>query len=250
MSDFGLTPKGFKRKQYSDIIEEMELRARELFGENINLSERSFLGLLIRLFAWFLSIVWQLAEKVYYAAYPDTAEGASLDYLGPYAGIRRRDAQRATGKILITGTPGYTVQAGFLVSTSQDVFFETTEDVTLDTNGKATAPIRAVEPGASGNVPAGAITEIVTPDPRVESVINPERTAGGRERETDAEFRARYFLSAEGRGAATLLAIRSALLQVDGVRAADVVENYRMTPDEAGRPPLLGSSALASRASR
>lgn len=237
MADFGLTPKGFRRKQYADIVSEMELRARELFGENINLSERSFLGLLIRLVAWFHAVGWMLAEKVYFSAYPDTAEGVSLDRLGPYAGIRRRQAQHATGIIEITGTPNHTVPAGFLVSTANEVFFETMEAVTLDQDGKGAAPIRAIETGPSGNVEAGAITEIVNPDPQIESVINLERTAGGRDKETDAEFRARFDISAEGRGSATLLSLRSALLAVGGVRAATVVENYTMETDDGGRPP-------------
>lgn len=237
MADFGLTPQGFRRKQYGDIVGDMELRARELFGENINLSERSFLGLLIRLIAWLHAVGWMLAEKVYFSAYPDTAEGVSLDRLGPYAGIRRRQAQHATGEIIITGTPDYTVNAGFLVSTQNEIFFETTADVTLDSNGEAVAPIRAIDTGVRGNVEAGAITEIVNPDPQIESVTNPERTIGGRARETDTEFRARFDISAEGRGAATLLSLRSALLAVDGVRAATVVENYTMDVDPDGRPP-------------
>src|SRR5690606_37484564 len=123
--------------------------------------------------------------------------------LGPYAGIRRRQAQHATGTIEITGTPNYTVPAGFLVSTANEVFFETTEAVTLDQDGKGTAPIRAVETGPSGNVPEGAITEIVTPDPDVSSVTNPERTTGGRDKETDTEFRARFNISAEEIGRAS-----------------------------------------------
>src|SRR5690606_33108430 len=187
--------------------------------------------------AWLHAVGWMLAEKVYFSAYPDTGEGMRLDRLGPYAGIRRRQAQHATGESLITGTPEYTVQAGYLVSTANEVFFETVEAVTLDQDGKGTAPIRAIETGPSGNVPAGSITEIVTPDPDVSSVTNPERTTGGRDKETDTEIRDRFDISAEGRGASTLLALRSALLAVDGVRAATVVENYTMDVDPDGRPP-------------
>ena len=52
MTDFGLTKHGFRPTRYSAIISEMESRARELFGNDINLSESSPLGMLVRLNSW------------------------------------------------------------------------------------------------------------------------------------------------------------------------------------------------------
>jgi uncharacterized phage protein gp47/JayE len=232
-----LDAKGFKRPTYDEIFAEMQAEAKAKFGENVNTSERSFLGILLRLFAWFLSKVWQTTENTYYSAYVNTAEGVQLDRLGPYVGITRKLETWATGTIQLTGTPGHTEPAGFRVETPAGVVFETVEDITLDGSGVGTGEIRALEPGTIGNVAAGSITVITNPNANITSVTNPEPTSGGQNKETDQEFRERFMQSTAGGGAATIDSIRSALLRTPGVRAAVVIENNTMTTDVAGRPP-------------
>jgi Uncharacterized homolog of phage Mu protein gp47 len=232
-----LDAKGFKRPTYAEIFAEMEAEAKSRFGENVNTSERSFLGILLRIFAWFLSKIWQATENTYYSGYVNTAEGAQLDRLGPYVGITRKLETWATGTIQLTGTPGHTEPAGFRVETLAGVVFETVEDITLDASGVGTGEIRALEPGTVGNVAAGTITVISNPNANITSVTNPTPTSGGQNKETDQEFRERFALSVSGGGAATIDSIRSALLRTPGVRAAVVIENNTMTTDAAGRPP-------------
>ncbi|MEW9702817.1 baseplate J/gp47 family protein [Paenibacillus sp. SI8] len=216
---------GFKRKRFDDLFSEMEMKAKDVFGQNINTSERSVMGILLRLFAWFLAKAWQNSEDVYNSAYVNTAVGANLDRLGPYGGITRIQATQASGMLLITGVAGMTIQAGYRAAAG-NIVFETIEAVTLSNAGTGTTGIRAVIPGRSGNLVMGTITTIVNPLAYVSSVINSTETAGGREKETDKEFRDRFALSSEGRGKATVGSVRSALLSVPGVRAATVVENY------------------------
>lgn len=232
-----LDEKGFKRKRFDDLLSEMEDKAKETLGEQVNTSERSVLGILIRIVAWFLAMLWGHAEKVYYSAYVNTADGSSLDRLGPYVGVSRTLAQAARGTVTLTGTPGHTVNAGFLVSTEADIYFETTERVTLDSSGQGTVAIEAVEVGSSGNIAAGEISVIGNPNPDITSVTNTAETSGGREKQTDPEFRDMFELSVAGGGAATSDAIRGAILRVTGVRAAAVITNRTMDVDEEGRPP-------------
>ena len=236
MPNFGLTGKGLRRKRYIDVLESMESRARELFGENINLSERSPLGLFLRLIAWSIGIVWQVVEDVYNSAFVDTAEGHSLDKVALYIGITRRPATRATGTVKFTGDDNTVIDEGFLLETEDGVQFETTEEVEIEA-GEATAEIRAVEPGTDGNVPASTITEIVNPIEGLDSATNPEETTGGRNKETDAELRERYLDSVAKGGASTIDSIRASLLDIDDVRAALVIENHTMETDGDGRPP-------------
>lgn len=227
MSDFGLTPQGFKRKRYADIVESMEARAKDLFGENINLSPRSPLGLFIKVVAWFIAQTWQLAEKVYFSGFIPSADGVQLDALVVLAGLRRRSAERATGEVEFTGDEGVLVPEGFMVSTEDDVIFETTDLGELEGDpATIILPVRAVEPGSDGNVLAGTITEIVNPTAGIDEVTNPDSTTGGREREEDHELRARYKESVEKPGASTVDSIRATLLQeVEGVIDARVGEN-------------------------
>ena len=231
-----LDENGFKRKTYAVLVEEIEMKAKEVFGD-INLSPRSFLGILIRLFAWFLAIVWQLAEKVYNNSFPSTAEGISLDRAVAFKGLTRNAAEYAYGQIEITGEPGAIVDAGFVVGTKRNVYFETIEDVTLDVvTGKALATIYAQEFGSQGNVTVGEITEILNPTEDVFSVVNPIDTEGGQDRETDTELQKRYAASPINIESSSIDSIESKLLTTPGVRDAVVRENTLII-EKDGLPP-------------
>ncbi|MBP2002562.1 putative phage protein gp47/JayE [Paenibacillus shirakamiensis] len=228
---------GFKRKRYEDVLLDMEDKAKESYGEKINTTERSPLGILLRIFAWFLSKAWNTAEDVYNSGYISTATGANLDRLGPYVGISRIVEQSATGEVTITGKVGHTEAAGFRVGTSAGLYFETVADFVIGASSTVTVKVKAIEPGQSSNAAAGMVTVIANPNPDVTSVTNSHAITGGREKETDPEFRSRYQLSVAGGGAASVDAIRGALLRLDHVRAAAVIENNTMQVDVAGRPP-------------
>ncbi|MFJ5565197.1 baseplate J/gp47 family protein [Lysinibacillus xylanilyticus] len=232
-----LDKNGFKRKSYSDLVDSMSAKAKEKFGADANTSERSVLGIIIRIMAWFFSLLWQDTEDVYHSAYRKTAEGVQLDMLLPYAGITRILADFAYGFIEIKGTPNHFIESGFLASTDNDIFFETLYDLTLDSEGNGTVEIVALDVGAIGNVGANTITEIVNSDADVISVNNLLKTNGGREKETDTEARERADITVEGIGSATTAAIRANLLKISSIRAAKVIENFKDEVDQYGTPP-------------
>ncbi len=228
---------GFKRKSYSDLVDSMSAKAKEKFGADANTTERSVLGIIIRIMAWFFSLLWQDTEDVYHSGYRKTAEGNQLDMLLPYAGISRNLADFAYGQIEIIGTPNHFIESGFLVSTDNDIYFETLYDLTLNDEGKGLVDIVSYEVGAKGNVGANTITQIVNPDANIISVKNSKKTSGGREKETDSEARERADITVEGIGSATTAAIRSNLLKLSSIRAAKVIENYSDVIDQYGTPP-------------
>jgi len=243
MSDFGLTNKGFKRKRFADIIAGMESQAKNLFGPDVNLSAASPLGIFIRLIAWPLATLWSLAEDIYNSAFIDSAEDYNLDKVGKYIGISRLPAQKAFLKIdgtpadvIISGQEGTFIPAGFLISTQDEVTFRTLENATIDGTGRAQPTIEAVEPGTSGNVAANTITVILNPISGVESVTNPDEVTGGRDEETNAEFRERYDKSISKGGSSTAESVEASLLELSGVRDALVEVNETME-DVDGIPP-------------
>ncbi|WP_419882799.1 baseplate J/gp47 family protein [Peribacillus sp. B-H-3] len=223
-----LDENGFNRKTYAMLIEEMNDKAKELFGETINLSPRTFLGILIRLYAWFLTIIWQVMESVYNNSFPGTATGVSLDRAVKFKGLTRNKEGYSYGKIRIRGEPGNTIEAGFIVGTKRNIYFETVQDAVLDELGVSIVDIYASETGSQGNVAAGDITEILYPDPEVVfEVINLEPTSGGRDRETDSELYARYQESPSNSGSSDIESIESTLLETKGVRDAVVYQNTK-----------------------
>ncbi|TQR29383.1 baseplate J/gp47 family protein [Brevibacillus brevis] len=221
-----LDEKGFKRKRFVDLLSELESKAKEVFGEKINTSERSPLGIILRLFAWGLSRLWQQLENVYNSAHVDTAEGNSLGHVGKYIGIKKRAAEKAkTKRFLITGEPGSPIIKGFRAATKSEVFFETLEETVIPATGQVEVPLQAVVAGASGNVPARTITVIVNPQAGITAVTNLEDTTGGREKEEDPEFRDRYNRSLAAGGSSTTESIIATLLALPGVRDCTCEEN-------------------------
>ena len=235
--NWGLTERGFLRPSYADLLDAFEVKAKELFGSTVNLSVRSPLGIFLRIFAWFAGLTWQLAEDVYNSGFIDTAAGVSLARLGAFIGIRVLAAQKATGSITITGDAGATIYAGFIVQARNNQRFVTLEDVTIGSSGTATVPIQAFEAGPDGNVAAGTIDTVVTPLAAAISVTNAAATVGGRNRETDQEFRERYLSSVDKPGGSNTDAIRAQLLEVPGIVTAVVWENETDETDSDGLPP-------------
>ncbi|MDQ0299629.1 hypothetical protein J2S78_002049 [Salibacterium salarium] len=222
---------GFKRKRYADIVASLEDRAREAFGETVNLSPSQFLGILIRVIARVLSIFTQDLEDTYNAAFFETSSGVALDRNARRQSARRMRPLRSTGAIEITGEEDTSIDSGFVVETNQSVRFRTTESVTVPSDGTVKADIEAVERGQQGNVNADDITEIVNPSPGIDSVTNPEATSGGRDRESDEELRERLdrTQSEENR-------LVFNLLDVEGVRDVYLDSNEENTEVD-GIPP-------------
>ena len=237
MSVFGLTIKGFTRKPYTQIIADKEARARDLFGEDIELSERSPLGLYIQSTSWEASRLWDVMESVYFSAFIDDAEGKQLDGLVKYIGLFRKPALRAIGRVVFIGNVGRVIPLGFRVMTENGILFRTTMGATIGADGYIEVDIEAVEPGRTGNVTANRITVMFNPGIGISSVNNPERTSGGTVIETDEELRERYYRSLSRKGKATRAAIEAAILELPTVKDARVLENYSMDVDENGLPP-------------
>lgn len=232
-----LTKEGFKRETYEEIFARTETKAKEQFGEDANTSARSALGILLRVWSWLISLVWQEIENVYYSAYRKTAHGKQLDALMPYSGISRNPATHATGAVVFTGTAGTNVEMGTKITKVDEIVYLTLEDVVIAQDGTARVEIMAEEAGVSGNAEIGTISEILNPMDGLNSVTNIEAITNGSEVESDAELRDRADLAVEGQGSGTTASIRTALLKVESVRAAYVDENYNDATNSYGTPP-------------
>ena len=55
---WGLTSRGFRRPTYTELLDALEYKALELWGAKANLTVRSPLGLVLRLFSWIRNIVF------------------------------------------------------------------------------------------------------------------------------------------------------------------------------------------------
>ena len=118
--EYGLTADGFKRKRLPEIIASLGDRISDKLGIKIQRNANSMFGQLIGVYAYEINSLWQLAENVYNAMYPSTAQGVQLDNAAGLAGIIPIDAEHTTIIATCYGNEGTIVPYGAEISSSAD----------------------------------------------------------------------------------------------------------------------------------
>ena len=126
-----------------------------------------------------------------------------LDGIGALVGTTRLPASGASAVIQITLSAARAketiIPAGTRVSTADDVYFATGDDVIIPA-GETTAQVTAscTQTGEAGNgYEPGEIFQIVDPVAYVASMVNISASEGGADRETDDSLRERIFEAPE-----------------------------------------------------
>lgn len=230
-----LTEKGFKRPTYEDLLDRQVNRVKALFGETMDTSEQSILGKYIRIQVQDLSECYELLEEIYYARFPNSARGQSLDRLCTFAGIVRDPATYSKLKVCFFGTTGTAIPSAFLLS-GEGLTFYVDADAVIGSEGSCEAFVHCTKPGTAGNLPIGTELSPVNPAPGLEWAVCTAIESYGQERESDTALRIRFNQSISGAGSATLNAIRGAISRVPLVDGVTIIEN---DTDETvdGRPP-------------
>lgn len=230
-----LSELGYRRPTYDEILENKEQLARNLFGDDIETSEQTPLGKFIRIGAKDLSKAYEDIEYIYYARFPNTATGVSLDRLCVFAGISRNPATYAEYSLTVNGTAGTEVEEIIVCGENPDIVFHNVAPFAIGEDGTAIITVECETIGTAGN--AITINEIVNPIANIDSVSGSAQTRVAEDVESDYDLRRRFEQAIDGTGGSSLKAIRVSVLQVPTVKSVSVVENATDTEDSAGRPP-------------
>lgn len=141
----------------------------------------------------------EMGTVVVAAAHPLYAFGRYLDAHAEVQQLARQAAEQAEGLALFTGPQGTVIAEGLTVTTAGDdpVEFEVIIPAETPVDGDPEDPtsvstlIRAAVGGVEGNLPVGAITDIITPPTGELTVTNVFRTQGGTDTENDDRLRGR-----------------------------------------------------------
>lgn len=134
MTTYGLDNGSFVRKTASVIRTERNQLFQSVFGEDLNIASTSPEGNLIGAESERESLIWELAQAVFYSQWIDTASGASLDNAVAYLGLGRIAARRATVTLTLAtvGLLDVDITAGTQArQSSTGVLWETLSDVTI-----------------------------------------------------------------------------------------------------------------------
>lgn len=142
-----------------------------------------------------LDRVYDRFNEVAAAAIPALTFGVFLDAWATSLGLLRKDATAAAGVVTFTGPNGTVIPVGAQVSTPQtspDTEAPSFQVVTggAISGGSVDLDVVAIDRGAQGNVPAGAVSLLDTPITGV-TVTNAAAITGGSDVETDEALQTR-----------------------------------------------------------
>ncbi|HWK70047.1 MAG TPA: hypothetical protein VNS29_04315 [Burkholderiaceae bacterium] len=147
-NQYGVTPAGFVRPRLPEVRVEIiealraNLRAKGL-PDDIETRPDSVMGVLVDTFADREAALWEMGEGVYYAMYPGSASGTSLDRSVAFSGVSRLAAERSKCYVIAYGLQGTPVPAGAQIRNRvTQTLWETAQNVTI--SGLAAADIRLV----------------------------------------------------------------------------------------------------------
>ncbi|MFN2354438.1 MAG: baseplate J/gp47 family protein [Desulfopila sp.] len=189
----------------------------------------SILRILSESFAREYAVLSRQLEKIYQAAFLETAENRDLDQVAALVGITRRDQKYAAGDVVFSRTTpapaDIVIPLGSLVSTADvpPVSVETLEQGILRAGTLSVSiRVRSTAEGSEGKAKAGSLTVIHRPVLGIETVTNPQALdfRGGREEDTVLRRRAVRALETSGR--ASTRALVGALMTLEGVREEDI----------------------------
>jgi uncharacterized phage protein gp47/JayE len=212
---------------YDDIFTKIVADLKSVWGEGIRSDAQSVIGQFLAIFAEAIADQNELTEAVANVFNPNAATGVFLSELVKLNGLTRKEKLYSTTTLRCGAHPtqGTTISAGSEVSDPNvGKRFKTDVQIVVAAGLTGDVSATAIEAGPIA-APAGTLTKIETPVFGWATVTNLTDAQKGRDEESDTELRIRRNEAATKTGTATITAIRSVLLDVEGVDMVEIQAN-------------------------
>lgn len=205
-------------------LAETQADYQAVFGGDLDLTPSSPQGLLITADTLVKDAVARNNADISNQFNPNLAGGIFLDAICAMTGLSRLPATKSVVQVVITGTSGTIISAGFLAETAAVDRFELITAVTIPPTGTVTATFQAVE---FGIVPcaAGALNIITNGQLGVTSLTNPAAATLGTNQQSDLSLLSLRRRTLALQGVQTAEAVTSALYKIYGVQSLAFREN-------------------------
>lgn len=224
------TKAGIKIASYSEVMQLLTARYKEIYGNDIELSNTAdgiFLETMSLLFTNILSTV----QILYNNLNINNANGIYLDSLSALSGVYRKDATKSTAQLEITSKENEDItidENNPLIFKDQGnqtwtTILQDKNSIILQKDVKTTVLVQCTTNGPI-NATKGWITELVNQSYNL--IINQEVDAEvGTNRENDIQFRERRAASISSRSVTVLQGLNAALLSLLGIDDCLIYEN-------------------------
>ena len=231
---FKITDNGVTAPTYSEILEYFQDKARQIFGQDINIDPDTADGQLLAIVAVALHDVNSQAIATAAAFNPQTATGTALDSVVKVNGLTRREATHSQVDLRIVGQAGTQITNGVAVDSFENRWL-LPDSVVIPISGEVAVRATAEELGAI-EAEANSITQIGTPTRGWQTVSNPSAAIVGIAVETDTELQRRQSESTSREAVSLWEAIVASLYEVDDVVRVSGVHNDTNATDADGIP--------------
>lgn len=168
--------------------------------------------------------------------FPDTAYGDYLDNIAASRGIAPRfTAFGSTTYVRVQAAVGTTYSSGTIFISSNGVQFVSTNSYTVGRNGYGYIKVNSIQGGASSNVDALTINTIENAPTGHIACTNEYAATGGRDNESDDDFRIRIKASANQLSRNTMAYLEQIFMKIN----SKVLRLHRGGVDEQGRICLI-----------
>lgn len=235
----GLDTTGFVPKTLDEINSEMSSDVKSAISPTLNTSATSLIGEFLGTVSSQLRQLWELGQAIHASQDPDQANGASLTSVGTITGTVRRAPSHSTDLLDLDLDAGTYNEGDLVVYVVGDptARFSNAEAV-VSAGGVVSGVLMVADSTGPVRANAGTLTVIASPVAGFNSVSSdPTDATLGTDTETDTALRVRREQELTRRGSSTVDAMRTDLLQIDGVTFVAVYENVTDSTDGAGRPP-------------
>jgi hypothetical protein len=160
------TTAGFTRIPMTTIISALEATWTSAGGADVDLVARSIDGQIIGVLSEMFDDLNGMAAMSLNIANPNGALATMLSNLAYLTGITRNAASYSTAAATFTGASGTVIPITAVVkSTIDETLWSPLAQVTIGSGGTVTGTLKCqtIGPPAGGSVPAGSLTDIITP---------------------------------------------------------------------------------------
>lgn len=209
----------------SVLLQKIQKRFTQLFGDNLDLTPSTPQGRLIELFNRSETFTLQACAAISNMLNLNKANGFVLDDLGALFLIERKPATKTKTTVILSGVPNTIIPANTRIKSTDGYIFVNPEQVIIGSDGSVAALYSATETGAIPAQP-NTLTNILDAVNGLESAVNPAAPELGQEQESDNVFRNRIKASLNLNAIAILQSIKAEIEQIPGVIGSYCYDNF------------------------
>lgn len=219
---------------YNEILNDLLDSMKQIFGSDIYLDEDSMDYQQISIFARKIYDTNSLALLVYNNRTANTSVGVGLDNLCALVGIKRKPATYSECQLTINGAVGTVIKNGKANDGTYNWLLP--DEVTIPSNGIITIQATCETPGYITAAP-NTINIIATPLYGWLGVTNQYSATPGKDAESDANLRARYYVSTMLPAVSIFDSMLASINSITDVKRVKGYENDTNQISPEGFPP-------------